>query len=106
MSFEGQGHFFTIFQVLYVLCFARPRYQVSVYRTIGPLVKRLCSDVINFSKASRVTICLEKLEPVVHSIVILTPSLRRQLVKYMLTSLSNTLLFCSHIFSTKVTASL
>ena len=27
-----------IFQVLYVLCFARPRYQVSVYRTNGPLV--------------------------------------------------------------------
>ena len=26
------------FQVLYVLCFSRPRYQVSVYRTIGPLV--------------------------------------------------------------------
>ena len=27
-----------IFQVLYVLCFSRPMYQVSVYRTIGPLV--------------------------------------------------------------------
>ena len=27
-----------IFQVLYVLCFTRPRYQVSVCRTIGPLV--------------------------------------------------------------------
>ena len=27
-----------IFQVLYVLCFSMPRYQVSVYRTIGPLV--------------------------------------------------------------------
>ena len=27
-----------IFQVLYVLCFTRPRYQVSVYRTIGALV--------------------------------------------------------------------
>ena len=27
-----------IFQVLYVLCFTRPRYQLSVYRTIGPLV--------------------------------------------------------------------
>ena len=24
-----------IFQVLYVLCFTRPRYQVSVYKTIG-----------------------------------------------------------------------
>ena len=39
MSIEGQGHFFTIyFPGLYVLCFTRPRYQVSVYRTIGPLV--------------------------------------------------------------------
>ena len=27
-----------IFHVLYVLCFTGPRYQVSVYRTIGPLV--------------------------------------------------------------------
>ena len=27
-----------IFQVLYVLCFTMPRYQVSAYRTIGPLV--------------------------------------------------------------------
>ena len=27
-----------IFQVLYVLCFIRSRYQVSVYRTNGPLV--------------------------------------------------------------------
>ena len=27
-----------IFKVLYVLCFTGPRYQVSVYRTIGPLV--------------------------------------------------------------------
>ena len=27
-----------ISQVLYVLCFTRPRYQVTVYRTIGPLV--------------------------------------------------------------------
>ena len=27
-----------IFQVLYVLCFTRPRYKVSVYRTNGPLV--------------------------------------------------------------------
>ena len=39
MSIEGHGHFLPyIFQVLYVLCFTRPRYQVSVYRTIGPLV--------------------------------------------------------------------
>ena len=27
-----------IFQVLYALCFTMPRYQVSVYRTNGPLV--------------------------------------------------------------------
>ena len=27
-----------IFQVFYVLCLTWPRYQVSVYRTIGPLV--------------------------------------------------------------------
>ena len=35
------NYFFTIlyiFKVLYVLCFTRPRYQVSVYRTIGLLV--------------------------------------------------------------------
>ena len=30
-----------IFQVLYVVCFSRPRYQVSVYRTISPLVVAL-----------------------------------------------------------------
>ena len=43
MSIEGQGHFFIIyiFQVLYVLCFTRSRYQVSVYRTIGPQVTDL-----------------------------------------------------------------
>ena len=33
-----------IFQVLYVLCFTRPRYQVSVYRTIGPLVVSSCGE--------------------------------------------------------------
>ena len=44
---EGQGHFCTVyFQVLYVLCFTRPRYQVSVNRTIGPLVF-ISSDVRN-----------------------------------------------------------
>ena len=30
-----------IFQVLCVLCFTRQRYQVSVYRTIGPPVNRM-----------------------------------------------------------------
>ena len=39
VSIEGQGHFFTIyFPGFVILCFTRPRYQVSVYRTIGPLV--------------------------------------------------------------------
>ena len=33
-----------IFQVLYVLCFTRPRYHVSVYRTIGPLVYSIPSQ--------------------------------------------------------------
>ena len=38
-TIAGQGHFFTIqFPGFYGLCFTRPRYQVSVYRTIGPLV--------------------------------------------------------------------
>ena len=31
-------YFLFISQVLYVLCFTRSRYQVSVYRTNGPLV--------------------------------------------------------------------
>ena len=40
-----------IFQVLYVLCFTRPRNQVSVYRTIGPLVLSLFPqfDLTHFS---------------------------------------------------------
>ena len=39
VSIEGQGIFFTIFfQVFYVFCFTRPRYQVSVYRASGPLL--------------------------------------------------------------------
>ena len=35
-----------IFQVFYVLCFTRPRYQVSVYRTIGPLVFHLFLSIL------------------------------------------------------------
>ena len=47
MSIEGQGHFFTIyFPVFYVLCFTRSRYQVSVYRTTGPLFFCLVLSVI------------------------------------------------------------
>ena len=39
MSIEGLGHLFTIYFPGFVcLCFTRPIYQVSVYRTIGPLV--------------------------------------------------------------------
>ena len=61
--------------------YPRPRYQVSYYRTIGPL------------------------GPVVQSIVSLMTSLRRQLVKYMLNTYANTSLFFvgkdSHIFPTK-----
>ena len=50
MSIEGQGHFFTIyFQALYVLCLTRPIYQVSVYRTIGPLVILLTVRRLHFS---------------------------------------------------------
>ena len=42
MCIEGRGYFFTLyFQVLYVLCFTRSRYQVSAYRTIGPLVSKV-----------------------------------------------------------------
>ena len=38
-----------IFQVnMYVLCFTRPRYQVSVYRTIGPLVFAFLSFAESF----------------------------------------------------------
>ena len=36
VSIEGQGHFLTIYFPGFVC--TRPRYQVSVYRTIGPLV--------------------------------------------------------------------
>ena len=38
-----------IFQVLYVLCFTRPRYQVSVYRTIGPLVLKFADVILSFA---------------------------------------------------------
>ena len=43
-----------IFQVLYVLCFTWTRYQVSVYRTIGPLVTDviLSSAFWSFTKAT------------------------------------------------------
>ena len=34
-----------IFQILYVLCFTWTRYQVSVYRTIGPLVVKCAYNI-------------------------------------------------------------
>ena len=37
-SIEGQGHFFTIYFPGFVCFVTRPRYQVSVNRTTGPLV--------------------------------------------------------------------
>ena len=53
---EGQGHLPYIFQVLYVLCFKfnRPRYQVSVYRTIGPLVSYF--NAPNFEKVGDILV--------------------------------------------------
>ena len=49
MSIKGQGNFLTIyFLVLYVLCFTWPRYQVSVYRTIGPLVFQYLENETKF----------------------------------------------------------
>ena len=41
VSIEGQGHFLTIYFPGFVC--TRPRYQVSVYRTIGPLVAYILS---------------------------------------------------------------
>ena len=35
---RSRSFLYHIFFSLYILCFTRPRYQVSVYRTIGPLV--------------------------------------------------------------------
>ena len=35
-----------IFKVLYVFCFTLTRYQVSVYRTIGPLVVKILFDFL------------------------------------------------------------
>ena len=43
-----------IFQVLYVLCFTRPRYQVSVCRTIGPLVYKISYKVYNVSNVYQI----------------------------------------------------
>ena len=46
----------TVFRVLYVLCFIRQRYHVSVYRTIGPLVFSFispCCEKIRFSSCEQ-----------------------------------------------------
>ena len=46
MSIKGQGHFFTIyFPGFECFVLSRPRYQVSVYRTIGPLVCGLSMSI-------------------------------------------------------------
>ena len=50
-----------IFQVLYVLCFTRPRYQVSVYRTIGPLVRvSFPVDIQTSFERVNIKTCLER----------------------------------------------
>ena len=51
-----------IFQVLYVLCFTRARYQVSVYRNIGPLFlahlsRRLKGELIVYQLSRRLCVC-------------------------------------------------
>ena len=55
------------------------------------------SEIILTFQKNRLTQCQSSVDqnqgPVVQSIVSLTSSLRRQLVKYMPTTLSNTLLF-------------
>ena len=40
-EYEGQGHFLILF-----CAYTRLRYQVSVYRTIGPLVKIFCNNFL------------------------------------------------------------
>ena len=45
-----------IFHGLYVLCFTRPTYQVSVYRTIGPLVLfwfGFCSRILKLQRSKQ-----------------------------------------------------
>ena len=68
MSIEGKVISLPyIFQVLYVLCFTRPRYQVSVYRTIGPLVEHFdslppCDQACHLYMMSEMAkyICMQK----------------------------------------------
>ena len=50
MSIEGQGHFFTIYFPGFVCMFCAlltSRYQVSVYRTNGPLVYGLKDENVS-----------------------------------------------------------
>ena len=58
-----------ILQVMYVLCFTRPRYQVSVYRTIGPLVLTMTTR--------RIKLCQQRLISLG-----LIPTLRKQAYIY------------------------
>ena len=47
-----------IFQVWNVLCFTRPRYQVSVYRTIEPLVLNIDKEIESFQGRSDSVPCI------------------------------------------------
>ena len=47
-----------IFQVLYVLCFTRPRYQVSVNRSIGPLVLALPRKRLHLMTNAKISLSL------------------------------------------------
>ena len=53
-----------IFQVFYALCFTRPRYQVSVYRTNGPLVSHASNKCdIFFRELETVCFRVDELAP-------------------------------------------
>ena len=55
MSIEGQGHFLTLFSRFCLFCaYMRPRYQVSVYRAIGPLVFHKTENYLFETKISKV----------------------------------------------------
>ena len=99
-----------IFQVLYVLCFTRPRYQVSVYRTIGPLVSDLWFKLLQYIKYhyTPCKLCLWK------SILFSRPSIRtnvRPCVRnvlfpyYLEESLMDFIKFCKHIHMYKANIS-
>ena len=57
-----------IFQVLYVLCFTRPRYQVSVHRTIGPLVQIITLSVA-MESSGRISPNFELIQAFMHVLI-------------------------------------